>query len=78
MSARSKDTTPPVDVEAWWAATAKVTQERDRALAEVERLNRAITRVLVLIAPETQTAQPIYGVRSFWASDIRKALEGKP
>ena len=31
-----QDTTPPVDVEAWWAATAKVTRERDDALAALE------------------------------------------
>jgi len=32
------DTTPPVDVEAWWLATAKVTAERDAALATIERV----------------------------------------
>ena len=40
-----RDTTPPVDVEAWWSATAKVTQERDEALAECERL-RAVVALL--------------------------------
>jgi len=50
------------------------TRERDEARTEVERLNRAITRVLVLIAPETQMAQPLYGERYFQEADIRTAL----
>jgi len=50
------------------------TAERDVARAEVDRLNRAITRVLVLIAPETQMAQPLYGDRYFDEADIRAAL----
>ena len=32
---RDVDTTPSVNVEAWWAATAKVTQERDEAREEI-------------------------------------------
>ena len=49
-----------------------------KALAEhratIERLNQVITRVLVLIAPETQMAQPLYGDRYFREADIRNAL----
>ena len=43
---------------------------------EVDRLNRAITRVLVLIAPETcMAAGRLGGDRYFCESDIRAALE---
>jgi hypothetical protein len=39
---READTTPPVDVEAWWAATAKVTQERDEARRDRDRFAQTI------------------------------------
>jgi len=39
----TKDTTPPAYVEAWWAATAKVTQERDEALALIKRIKALAT-----------------------------------
>ena len=42
---------------------------------EVERLNRAITRVLVLIAPESPTALPQFLERYFAEADIRAALD---
>lgn len=43
---READTTPPVDVEAWWAATAKVTRERDEALALVVDLQTGLVSAL--------------------------------
>lgn len=51
--------------------------ENLRLQAEVDRLNRAITRVLTLIAPETAMAvQNGYdGTRLFTESDIRAALD---
>ena len=48
-----------------------------RVETEVDRLNRAITRVLVLIAPETQKVHPMFPERYFREADIRAALEGE-
>ena len=60
-----KDTTPPVDVEVWWSATAKVTQERDAALATIER-------VRALLGDHDG---PLWAARGVREADIRAALE---
>jgi hypothetical protein len=48
----NQDTTPPVDVEAWWAATAKVTQERDAALTEVADCKALASAVIERLTTE--------------------------
>ena len=60
----------------YWRERQALRDEVGQQATEIGRLNRAITRVLVLIAPETQMAQPLYGDRYFDEADIRAALEG--
>jgi hypothetical protein len=63
-------------VAKYWRERQALRTEVGQQATEIDRLNSAITRVLVLIAPETQMAQPLYGDRYFDEADIRAALEG--